>query len=64
MSRQKENAYVLAALATAGGMAESGMVTDTVEALFYIGTFLADISKSLAIIADELTKGGDEPCTQ
>ena len=60
MSRQKENAYVLA---TAGGMAESGMVTDTTEALVYVGTFLADISKSLAIIADELAKGGEDQCT-
>ena len=61
MSRTKENAYVLA---TAGNMAESGLVTNQTEALVYIGTFLADISKSLAIIADAMSEtGGDSSCT-
>lgn len=56
--RQKENATVLNAL---GNMAEAGAIIDETTALVYIGTFLGDISKSLAIIADAI--GGDSSCT-
>lgn len=56
--RKKENAAVLNTL---GNMAEVGAIIDETTALVYIGAFLGDISKSLAIIADAI--GGDSSCT-
>lgn len=49
--REKQNALILEML---GDMVNSGAIKDETSAIIYIGGFLGDISKSLAIIADSL----------
>lgn len=59
VTRIKENSQLLNMVAD---MLQSGLISNTPEAMAYVVTILSDISKSLAIIADTMSEAvGDNP---